>query len=178
MKCQTCSNFTIEEVICAAHVEENGDGLLFQKSSNFHHLRVGVAGQCVHCVVGRLGIFLYGFFFMFQGFFRWFIVLILHWFNNKEPALFAAMFSAPRFSTVPTQSFGRSFMKLIPHQFFWYGGSDGNRGGYRPWHGWSCSDPCPSCLLVQSFFLNTRKGNHRHKSVLLSRLYFSPNLRL
>ncbi|RWW14044.1 hypothetical protein GW17_00022224 [Ensete ventricosum] len=40
----------------------------------------------------------------------------------------------------------------------------------------SGSDPCPSCLLVQSFFLNTRKGNRRHKSVRLPRLYFSPNL--
>ncbi|RZS08322.1 hypothetical protein BHM03_00039278, partial [Ensete ventricosum] len=105
------------------------------KSSNFNRLRVGVAGQCVHCVVSRLGLFLYDFFFRFKGFFRWFIVLILHWFNHKEPALFAGMFSAPRFITVPTQSFGRSFTKLIPRQFFWCGGSDGSRGGCRPQHG-------------------------------------------
>ncbi|RZS25914.1 hypothetical protein BHM03_00059189 [Ensete ventricosum] len=65
-----CNNLTIEEVICAARVNENDDGLLFQKSSNFHRPRVGVAGHCVHCVVGRLGLFLYGFFFRFKGFFR------------------------------------------------------------------------------------------------------------
>ncbi|RWW12032.1 hypothetical protein GW17_00024319, partial [Ensete ventricosum] len=71
LKCQTCNNLTVEEVICAAHVDENGDGLLFQKSSKFHRLRVGVAGQCVHYVVDRLGLFLQGFFFRFKGFFRW-----------------------------------------------------------------------------------------------------------
>ncbi|RWV82046.1 hypothetical protein GW17_00056485, partial [Ensete ventricosum] len=36
-----------------------------------------------------------------------------------------------------------------------------------PWHGWSGSDPCPSYLVVQLFFLDTREGNHRHKSVRL-----------
>ncbi|RRT62093.1 hypothetical protein B296_00027925 [Ensete ventricosum] len=54
------------------------------------------AGQCVHCVVGRLGLFLYGFYFRFKGFFRCFIFLILRWFNHEEPALFAVMFAAPR----------------------------------------------------------------------------------
>ncbi|RWW50797.1 hypothetical protein BHE74_00042919, partial [Ensete ventricosum] len=90
-----CNNLTIEEVIYVACVDENGDGLLFQKSSNFHRLRVGVAGQCVNYVVGHLRFFLHGFFFRFKGFFIWFIILFLHWFNHKEPALFAAMFSAP-----------------------------------------------------------------------------------
>ncbi|RWW88504.1 hypothetical protein BHE74_00002618 [Ensete ventricosum] len=91
-----CSNLTIEEVICVFRVDENGDGLLLQKSSNFHRLRVGVAGQHVHYVVGRLGLFLRGFFFSFEAFFRWFAVLILHWFNHKEPVPFAVMFLAPR----------------------------------------------------------------------------------
>ncbi|RZS24158.1 hypothetical protein BHM03_00057194 [Ensete ventricosum] len=70
LKRQMCSNLTVEEVIYAAYVDENGDGLLFQKSSNFHRQWVGVAGQCVHRVVDRLGLFLYGFFFRFKGFFR------------------------------------------------------------------------------------------------------------
>ncbi|RWW03697.1 hypothetical protein GW17_00033123 [Ensete ventricosum] len=71
------------------------------KSFNFYRLRVGVVGQCVHCVVGRLALFLHGFFFRFKGVFRWFIVLILHWFNHKEPTLLAAMFSAPCISPLP-----------------------------------------------------------------------------
>ncbi|RWV92896.1 hypothetical protein GW17_00044686 [Ensete ventricosum] len=77
-KHHTYSNLTIEEVICAARINKNGDGLLFQKSSNFHGLRVGVAGQCVHCVVGRLGLFLHGFPLKFEVFFKWFAILILH----------------------------------------------------------------------------------------------------
>ncbi|RWV77311.1 hypothetical protein GW17_00061878 [Ensete ventricosum] len=117
-----CSNLTIAEVICAVCVDENGDGLLLQKSSNFHYLRVGVAGQRVHCVVGRLVLFLCGFFFDFEAFFRWFAVLILHRFNHEKPALFAVMFAAPR-------------------------GTDGSRGSSRPWNGWSRSEPCPSCLM-------------------------------
>ncbi|RRT49928.1 hypothetical protein B296_00004665 [Ensete ventricosum] len=40
------------------------------KSSNFHRLRIGVAGQCMHYIVGRLGLFLYGFLFGFEAFFR------------------------------------------------------------------------------------------------------------
>ncbi|RRT31485.1 hypothetical protein B296_00054231, partial [Ensete ventricosum] len=114
---------------------------------------VGIAGQCVHCIVGRWGLFLYGFFFRFKGFFGCFIVLILHWLNHKEPALFAVMFVAP-----------------------W--GLDGSRGGRRPRHGWSGSDPHPLYLMVQLFFLDTCKGNHRHKSVRSPRFYFSSDLRL
>ncbi|RZS15295.1 hypothetical protein BHM03_00047106 [Ensete ventricosum] len=113
----------------------------------------------MHCVVGRLGLFLHsfffrfkGFFFRFKGFFRCFIVLILRWFNHEEPALFAVMFAALR-------------------------GLDGSRGGSRPQHGWSRSDPCPSYLVVQLFFLDMREGNRRHKSIRLPRLYFS-DLRL
>ncbi|RWV79844.1 hypothetical protein GW17_00058963, partial [Ensete ventricosum] len=121
--------------------------------SGRNHQRVGIAGQCVLCVVGRLGFSLHGFFFRFKGFFRCFIVLILHWFNHEELALFAVMFAAPR-------------------------GLDGSRGGSWPRHGWSRSDPCPSYLEVQLFILDTREGNRRHKSVWLSRLYFSSNLRL
>ncbi|RWV92111.1 hypothetical protein GW17_00045553 [Ensete ventricosum] len=60
----------------------------------------------------------------FKGFFRCFIVLILRWFNHEELALFAAMFTAPRFITMPTQPIGRSFAKLISYQFFWYRGLD------------------------------------------------------
>ncbi|RWW05074.1 hypothetical protein GW17_00031672 [Ensete ventricosum] len=142
LKRHTCSNLAVEEVICATHIDENGDRLLFKKSSNFHRLRVGVAGQRVHCVVGRLGLFLRGFIFGFEAFFRWFAVLILYWFNHEEPTLFAAMFSAPRLR-----------------------------------RGWLGSDPCPSYFVVQSFFLDSREGNRRHKSVRLSRFYFS-NLRL
>ncbi|RZS29103.1 hypothetical protein BHM03_00062785, partial [Ensete ventricosum] len=51
-----------------------------------------VAGQCMHCVVGRLGLFLYGFLFGFEAFFKWFVVLILHWFNHEEPTLLTTMF--------------------------------------------------------------------------------------
>ncbi|RZS28823.1 hypothetical protein BHM03_00062474, partial [Ensete ventricosum] len=58
---------------------------------------IGVAGQCMHYVVGWLGLFLYGFLFEFEAFFRWFVILILHWFNHEEPALLTAMFAAPRF---------------------------------------------------------------------------------
>ncbi|RRT67952.1 hypothetical protein B296_00025927 [Ensete ventricosum] len=91
-----CNDLAVEEVIYAARIDENGDQLLFKKPSNFYHLRVGVAGQRVHCVVGRLGLFLHGFIFGFEVFFRWFDVLILYWFNHEEPTLFAAMFLAPR----------------------------------------------------------------------------------
>ncbi|RWW64589.1 hypothetical protein BHE74_00028165 [Ensete ventricosum] len=38
------SNLAVEEVIGIAHIHRNGDGLLFKESSNFHRLRVGVAG--------------------------------------------------------------------------------------------------------------------------------------
>ncbi|RWW53835.1 hypothetical protein BHE74_00039634, partial [Ensete ventricosum] len=51
-------------------------------------------------------------------------------------------------------------------------------GGNRPRHGWSGNDPCPLYLVVQLFFLDTREGNHRHKSVQLPRLYFSSDLQL
>ncbi|RWW19243.1 hypothetical protein GW17_00016726 [Ensete ventricosum] len=54
-------------------------------------------GHRVHCIVGRLGLFLRGFIFGFEDFFRWFAVLFLYWFNHEEPVLFAAMFSAPWF---------------------------------------------------------------------------------
>ncbi|RWV84225.1 hypothetical protein GW17_00054073, partial [Ensete ventricosum] len=113
LKRHTCNNLAVEEVICAARIDENSDRLLFKKSSNFHRLRVGVASQHVHCVVGRLGLFLRIFIFGFEAFFRWFVVLILYWFNHEEPTLFAAMSSAPRFITVPTQSLGRSFTKFV-----------------------------------------------------------------
>ncbi|RWV80242.1 hypothetical protein BHE74_00046619 [Ensete ventricosum] len=89
------SDLVVEEVICDARIDENGDGLLFKKSSNFHRLRVGVAGQRVHYIVGRLGLFLYGFIFGFEALFRWFTILILYWFNHEKLALFEAMFSAP-----------------------------------------------------------------------------------
>ncbi|RRT41298.1 hypothetical protein B296_00049736 [Ensete ventricosum] len=113
-----CSNFTVEEVIGVARIYKNGDGLLFKESSNFHRLRGGVAGQRVYYIVDRLGLFLHGFIFKFEAFFRWFAVLIL----------------------------------------------------YRLRHGWSGSDRCPSYFVVQSFFLDSCKGNRRHKSVRLSRL--------
>ncbi|RWW77635.1 hypothetical protein BHE74_00014189 [Ensete ventricosum] len=132
----------------------------------------------MHCVVGRLRLFLYGFFLRFKGFSRCFIVLILCWFNHEEPVLFTTMFAAPRFVVMPTQPLGRSFTKLVSCQLFWRGGLDGSRGGSRPRHSWSGSDPCPSYLVVQSFFLDTREGNRHHKCVRLSRLYFSSDLRL
>ncbi|RWW88419.1 hypothetical protein BHE74_00002704 [Ensete ventricosum] len=95
-----------------------------------------------------VGLFLHGFLFRFKSFFRCFIVLILRCINHEELALSAVM------------------------------GMDGSTGGSRPRHGWSESDPCPSYLVVQLFFLDIREGNHRHKSVQLSRLYFSSDLRL
>ncbi|RZS09808.1 hypothetical protein BHM03_00040928 [Ensete ventricosum] len=58
----------------------------------------------------------------------------------------------------------------------WLRGLDGSRGDSRPRHGWSGSDPCPSYLMVQLFFLDTRKRNRRHKSVRLPHLYFSSDL--
>ncbi|RWW44828.1 hypothetical protein BHE74_00049376 [Ensete ventricosum] len=87
LKHHTCSNLVVKEVIYAARIDENGDQLLFKKSSNFHRLWVGVAGQRVHCVVSRLGLFLHGLIFGFEAFFRWFAVLILYWFNHEESAL-------------------------------------------------------------------------------------------
>ncbi|RRT72033.1 hypothetical protein B296_00006698 [Ensete ventricosum] len=66
LKHYMCSNLAVKEVICATRIDENGDGLLFKKSSNFHHLWVGVAGQRVCCVVGQLGLFLCGFIFSFS----------------------------------------------------------------------------------------------------------------
>ncbi|RWW35223.1 hypothetical protein BHE74_00059873, partial [Ensete ventricosum] len=98
LKRHTCSDLVVEEVICAACIDENGEGLLFKKSSNFHRLRVRVAGQRVHCVVDQLDLFLYSFIFGFEAFFRWFAILILYWFNHEKPTLFAAIFSAPCFS--------------------------------------------------------------------------------
>ncbi|RWV78003.1 hypothetical protein GW17_00061097, partial [Ensete ventricosum] len=90
-----CSNLTVEEVIGATRIYKNGDELLFKESSNFHCLRVGVADQRIHWIVDRLGLFLHDFIFKFKAFFRWFVVLILYWFNHEELTLFAAMFSAP-----------------------------------------------------------------------------------
>ncbi|RRT31209.1 hypothetical protein B296_00058740, partial [Ensete ventricosum] len=139
---------------------------------------VGIAGQCVHCVVGRLGLFLHTFFFRFEGFLRYFIVLILRWFNHEEPTFFALMFTAPRFIAMPTQLLGRSFAKLVSCQLFWRRGLDGNKGDSRPRYDWLGSDPYPLYLVVQLFFLDTREGNRRHKSVRLWCLYFSSDLRL
>ncbi|RZS21196.1 hypothetical protein BHM03_00053803 [Ensete ventricosum] len=48
----------------------------------------------MQCIVRRLWLFLHGSLFRFKAFFRWFPVLILHWFNHEEPTLFAAMFAA------------------------------------------------------------------------------------
>ncbi|RZS25511.1 hypothetical protein BHM03_00058718 [Ensete ventricosum] len=109
LKHHTCNNLAVEEVIGATHIYKNGDVLLFKESSNFHHLWVGVAGQRVLCIVSRLGLFLRGFIFGFEALFRLVVVLILYWSNHEEPTLFAAMFSAPRFITVPTQPLGRLF---------------------------------------------------------------------
>ncbi|RZS14264.1 hypothetical protein BHM03_00045926 [Ensete ventricosum] len=78
LKRHTCSNLAVEDIIYVTHIDENDDGLLFKKSSNFHCLWVGVGGQCVHCIAGWLGLFLRGFIFAFEAFFRWFIVLILY----------------------------------------------------------------------------------------------------
>ncbi|RWW01266.1 hypothetical protein GW17_00035711 [Ensete ventricosum] len=58
----------------------------------------------VHCIVGRLGLFLCGFIFGFKAFFRWFAVLILYWFNHEDLALFVAMFPAPRQALCPKPS--------------------------------------------------------------------------
>ncbi|RRT54243.1 hypothetical protein B296_00015290 [Ensete ventricosum] len=67
-----------------------------------------------------------------QGLLQMFHCPHLHWFNHEELDLFAVMFTAPR-------------------------GLDGSRGGSRPRHHWSGSDPCPSYLVVQLFFLDTQK---------------------
>ncbi|RRT70407.1 hypothetical protein B296_00027356 [Ensete ventricosum] len=169
-----CSDLAVEEVICAARANKNSDGLLFKKSSNFH-LQVGVADQRVHYVVSRLGLFLHGFIFKFKAFFRWFVVLILYWFNHEESALFAAMFSAPRFIIVPTQPLDDHSQILSLVNFFGAGarmtveGADGLSVAGRG---------VTLVFVVQSFFLDSFKGNRRHKSVRLSRLYFSSNLQL
>ncbi|RWW17139.1 hypothetical protein BHE74_00049807 [Ensete ventricosum] len=78
LKCHTYNNLIVEEVIGAARIYKNDYGLLFKESSNFHRLRVGVAGQHVHCMVGRLGLFLHDFIFGFEAFFIWFAVLLLY----------------------------------------------------------------------------------------------------
>ncbi|RRT37718.1 hypothetical protein B296_00031941 [Ensete ventricosum] len=85
LKRHTCNNLAVEEVIGAARIYKNGDGLLFKESSNFHRLRVGVTGQRVHYMVGRLGLFLRGFIFEFEVFFKWYGILILYWFDHEEP---------------------------------------------------------------------------------------------
>ncbi|RWW48270.1 hypothetical protein BHE74_00045676, partial [Ensete ventricosum] len=95
LKLYTCSNLVVEKVIGVVRIYKNNDGLLFKESSNFHHLWFRVAGQRVHCKVDRLRLFLRGFIFGFEAFFRWFAILILYWFNHDEPTLFAAMFLAP-----------------------------------------------------------------------------------
>ncbi|RWW60693.1 hypothetical protein BHE74_00032291 [Ensete ventricosum] len=87
LKHHTCSNLAIEKVIDAAYIYKNGNGLLFKESSNIHRLRFGVTGQCVHCIVSRLGLFLHGFIVEFKVFFRWYGVLILYWFDDEEPPL-------------------------------------------------------------------------------------------
>ncbi|RWW54900.1 hypothetical protein BHE74_00038492, partial [Ensete ventricosum] len=93
LKCHTCSNLAIEEVIGVGCIYKNGDGLLFKESSNFHNRRVIVTGH----------LFLCGFIFKFEVFFRWYDILILYGFDDEEPPLFAAMFLALRFITMPTQ---------------------------------------------------------------------------
>ncbi|RWV80869.1 hypothetical protein GW17_00057786, partial [Ensete ventricosum] len=113
LKHHTCNNLAVEKVISADHIYKNGDWLLFKESSNFLRLRVGVTGQRMHCIVGGLGLFLHGFIFELEVFFRWYGVLILYWFNDKELPLFVVMFSAPRFITMPTQPLGQSFTKLF-----------------------------------------------------------------
>ncbi|RRT73688.1 hypothetical protein B296_00001233 [Ensete ventricosum] len=94
LKCHTCNNLAVENVISVAHLYKNGDGLLFKESSNFHRLRVRVSGQHKHCIVILLGLFLYGFIFEFEVLFRWYGVLILYWFDDEKPPLLATMFSA------------------------------------------------------------------------------------
>ncbi|RZS16661.1 hypothetical protein BHM03_00048689 [Ensete ventricosum] len=130
-----CSDLAVEEVICVAHIDENGDRLMFKKSSNFHRLRVVVADQRVHCVVYRLGLFHHGFIFRFE---------------------------ASSDGSLSLSSIG-SIMRSRP---------------FLLRRSWSGSDPCPSYFMVQSFFLDSREGDRHHKSVRLSRFYFSLNLRL
>ncbi|KAJ8477990.1 hypothetical protein OPV22_021717 [Ensete ventricosum] len=84
LKHHACSNLAVVKVIGVARIYNNGDGLLSKESSNFHHMQVGVTGQCVHFIVGRLGLFLCGFIFEFEAFFRWYNVLILYWFDDEE----------------------------------------------------------------------------------------------
>ncbi|RWV79932.1 hypothetical protein GW17_00058868 [Ensete ventricosum] len=71
----------------------------------------------MHCVVGRLGLFLYGFLFEFEAFFRWFVVLILHWFNHEEPTLLTAMFVAPRGGNRPRYA-GRGATLVLHASWF------------------------------------------------------------
>ncbi|RRT61003.1 hypothetical protein B296_00039571, partial [Ensete ventricosum] len=75
LKRHTCSDLAVEEVICATCIDENGDRLLFKKSTNFHRMRVGVASQRMHYVVDRLELFLRGFIFRFEAFLRWFVLV-------------------------------------------------------------------------------------------------------
>ncbi|RWW48014.1 hypothetical protein BHE74_00045956 [Ensete ventricosum] len=72
LKHHTCSNLAVEKVIGATRIYKNSDGLLFKEFSNFHCLWVGVSGQRMHCIVGRLGLFLHGFIFEFEVLFRWY----------------------------------------------------------------------------------------------------------
>ncbi|RRT35396.1 hypothetical protein B296_00020454 [Ensete ventricosum] len=67
-----CSNLAFEKVIGVARIYNNGDGLMFKESSNFHLLWVGVTGQHMHYIVGRLGLFLFGFIFKFEVIFKWY----------------------------------------------------------------------------------------------------------
>ncbi|RZS05413.1 hypothetical protein BHM03_00035926 [Ensete ventricosum] len=64
----------------------------------FHRLQVGVIGQRMHYIVGRVGLFLCGFIFKFEVFFKWYegvegfgivgqgatIVIRTSWFNRSS----------------------------------------------------------------------------------------------
>ncbi|RRT67502.1 hypothetical protein B296_00001902 [Ensete ventricosum] len=70
----------------------------------------------MHYVINWLGLFLHGFLFGFKAFFRWFAVLILHWFNHEELAHFAVMFAAswPFLEPLPRESSMGIFKSIEP----------------------------------------------------------------
>ncbi|RRT75979.1 hypothetical protein B296_00007409 [Ensete ventricosum] len=90
------SNLVVHKIISAPDVNKDGDQLLLQKSSHFHHLRVYVASKCMHRNINRLLFFICDLFLMLLDL----LLYIFKGFNQYEVALFATIIAAPRLQFV------------------------------------------------------------------------------
>ncbi|RZR93570.1 hypothetical protein BHM03_00022113 [Ensete ventricosum] len=92
------SNFVVHEIIGTLGIDEDGDGLLLEETSNFHRLWVHVACKSMHHTIGRLWIF--------HRVLLVFVVLftfrIINGFDQEKSSLLAAMVATPRLITMPT----------------------------------------------------------------------------